>query len=120
MKIKILFSTITAMTLLIFSAGTVTAQSMETIVPSLENESTDSTQSISDTVITTKVKAELAITEGIKSNDISVETNNGVVTLTGTQPDETLIKKAEAVAQSVKDVVRVDISGLTVDATPAN
>src|ERR1700743_421528 len=36
-----------------------------------------------DTWITTKVKAELMTTKGISSNDISVTTKNGVVTLSG-------------------------------------
>lgn len=116
-KIKILLSAIAATTLLILSTGTVTAQSTGTIT---DRESPESSQPLSDTVITTKVKAELAVTDGIKSGDISVETIDGIVTLTGTQPNEILIKKAEAVAKSVKDVKKVDISGLTVKATTAD
>lgn len=62
--------------------------------------------------ITTKVKAELATTEGVKSMDISVETTNGVVILTGVQPDDIAVKKAIAAAQSIKGVKKVDSSGL--------
>lgn len=75
-----------------------------------------SDQPVSDTWITTKVKAELATTDGVKSMDISVKTVNGVVTLTGTQPNQAAIKNAVAAAQKIKGVQRVDASGLTVHA----
>lgn len=78
-----------------------------------------SEQPVADTWITTKVKAELAVTDGVKSGDISVKTVNGVVTLTGTQPSETAVRKAESVAQSIKGVEQVDASGLKVDAEGA-
>ena len=119
MKIKILFYARAATTMLIFSAGVATAQSSGAATAA-ESESRESSQPLSDTLITTKVKAELAITEDIKSGDISVETVDGVVILTGTQPNEALIKKAEAIAMSVKDVKRVDTSGLTVKTTTAD
>ncbi|MGH8274844.1 MAG: BON domain-containing protein [Gammaproteobacteria bacterium] len=41
-------------------------------------------QAASDTAITTKVKAKLAGNQGLSSFNIHVETDNGVVTLTGT------------------------------------
>lgn len=119
MKIKILLSAIATMAMLTFSAGVATAQSTGAATAT-ESGSPESSQPLSDTVITTKVKAELAITEGIKSGDISVETIDGVVILTGTQPNEALIRKAEAIAMSVKDVKKVDISGLTVNTTTTN
>lgn len=72
----------------------------------------DSSQPVTDGWITTKVKAELATTDGVKSMDISVDTNNGVVTLTGVLNDETAVKKAAAAAKSVKGVRKVDTSGL--------
>ena len=80
---------------------------------------TDSDQPVSDTWITTKVKSELATTEGVSSTDISVKTVNGVVTLTGTQPNELAVKKAVAAAQSVKGVTNVDSAGLKVKASSA-
>ena len=67
---------------------------------------------VSDTWITTKIKADLASTKNLKSADISVETNNGVATLTGVVPSEIEVKKAVAVAQSVKGVKKVDAAGL--------
>lgn len=119
MKIKTLLSIITAMALLILGTEVATAQSTGA-PPTTDSGSPESSQPLNDTMITTKVKAELAIAEGIKSGDISVETVDGVVILTGTQPNEMLIKKAEEVAKSVKDVKQVDISGLTVNTTTAD
>jgi len=69
---------------------------------------------VGDSWITTKVKSELATTKGVKSMDISVKTVDGVVTLTGTQPDQAAIDKAVATAKKVKGVHRVDSTGLTV------
>jgi hyperosmotically inducible protein len=74
---------------------------------------TDSEQPVTDTWITTKVKTELATTDGVSSMDIDVETLNGVVTLTGTLDSQMSIDKAVAAAQSVKGVKSVDSSGLT-------
>jgi hyperosmotically inducible periplasmic protein len=70
-----------------------------------------------DTWITTKVKSELATTKGIKSNDISVSTTDGVVSLTGTASSSAEKTKAEGVAKKVKGVKSVDASGLTVSDT---
>ncbi|WP_269505879.1 BON domain-containing protein [Burkholderia sp. IMCC1007] len=71
-----------------------------------------SDQPVTDTWITTKVKSELATTEGVKSTDISVKTVDGVVTLTGVLPSKTAVKKAIAVTRAVKGVKHVDSSGL--------
>lgn len=71
-----------------------------------------SEQPVADTWITTKVKSELATTDGVKSMDIDVKTVNGVVTLTGVLDSDLAVKKAVAAAQSVKGVKDVDASGL--------
>jgi hyperosmotically inducible protein len=72
----------------------------------------DSSQPVNDTWITTKVKAELATTDGVKSNDVDVKTINGVVTLTGVLPTDFAVKKAVAAAESIQGVKKVDHSGL--------
>jgi hyperosmotically inducible protein len=72
----------------------------------------DSDHPVNDTWITTKVKAELATTDGVKSNDVDVKTVNGVVTLTGMLPTEVAVKKAVAAAESIQGVKKVDHSGL--------
>lgn len=74
----------------------------------------DSEQPVTDTWITTKVKADLATTEGIESTDITVDTVNGEVFLTGVQPNDMAVKKAIAVAKGIKGVVKVDSSALKV------
>lgn len=73
---------------------------------------TKSDQPVTDTWITTKVKSEMATTDGVKSMDISVKTVDGVVTLTGVLANDMAVKKAVAAAQSVKGVKSVDSSGL--------
>ena len=72
----------------------------------------DSDQPVTDTWITTKVKSELATTDGVKSMDIDVKTVNGVVTLTGVQATDIAVDKAKAAAKSVKGVKSVDATGL--------
>jgi len=76
------------------------------------NSDMKSDQPVTDTWITTKVKSELATTDGVKSMDISVKTVDGAVTLTGVLANDLAVKKAVAAAQSVKGVKSVDSSGL--------
>jgi hyperosmotically inducible protein len=71
-----------------------------------------SDQPVTDTWITTKVKSELATTDGVKSMDISVKTVDGTVTLTGVVATDIAVKKAVAVAKAVKGVKQVDSTGL--------
>jgi len=76
------------------------------------DQSSSAGAAVTDTWITTKVKGELATTEGAQSTDISVTTVDGVVTLTGVLPTEIAVKKAVAAAQSIDGVKHVDASGL--------
>lgn len=69
-------------------------------------------RSIADNRITTSVKAELAGPEGVGSTDLSVTTNDGVVTLAGSLDDRIAIKKAIAVAEGVAGVRIVRSAGL--------
>ena len=80
----------------------------------------DSDQPVTDTWITTKVKSELAVTDGVKSTDISVTTTNGDVVLTGALASKTAVDKAVAAAKSIKGVHNVDSSGLKVSAALAD
>ena len=83
-----------------------------TMTSAFANDNTDSDQPVTDTWITTKVKAELATTEGVKSNDVTVKTVDGTVTLTGMLGTKLAVDKAVAAAESVKGVKKVDHSGL--------
>ncbi len=97
-----------AAALLVGAASFATAQT----APADGNEPTKSDQPVTDTWITTKVKTELATTDGVKSMEVDVKTVDGVVTLTGVLATDVAVKKAVAAAESVKGVKRVDASGL--------
>jgi hyperosmotically inducible protein len=71
-----------------------------------------------DAWITTKVKSEFGTTKDVSATDISVSTNDGVVTLRGMVATQAEKARAERLAQSVKGVKSVDSSGLTVGGTP--
>lgn len=62
---------------------------------------------IDDSVITTKVKAEIFNEPTLKSTEINVETFKGVVQLSGFVNSQADINKAVALARSVKGVVAV-------------
>lgn len=79
-----------------------------------EDASMNSDQPITDAWITTKVKAELATTDGVKSTDISVKTIDGKVILIGVLPTQAAVDKAVASARQVKGVKAIDDSGLKV------
>jgi hyperosmotically inducible periplasmic protein len=66
-----------------------------------------------DAWITTKVKTELLATKGVPSTDISVTTNNGVVTLAGVVDTKAQVQKSIAVAKAIKGVQTVDSAALT-------
>ncbi|WP_079181233.1 BON domain-containing protein [Streptomyces sp. CB00316] len=68
---------------------------------------------VSDTWITTKVKADLVTERGIPGSDIKVETNKGVVSLSSTTV-WTDAQKATAVAitRKIKGVRAVSADGL--------
>jgi hyperosmotically inducible protein len=63
---------------------------------------------IDDAAVTAKVKAALAATEGISGTDISVETQQGTVILTGKVADATQSQRAARVAGGVEGVRSVD------------
>lgn len=74
----------------------------------------NSAQPASDTWITTKVKTALATMQGVDNSAVHVETNNGVVMLTGTASSQASVNAMKNAAMNVKGVTRVDTSGLHV------
>ncbi len=62
---------------------------------------------IDDTVITTKVKAEIFNDDTLKSAEINVETFKGVVQLSGFVGSQNDINRAVALARGVKGVTSV-------------
>ena len=97
-------------TALLFSAGHVLADNPP--YEPEENAQNDSSQPVTDTWITTKVKADLLATENVSGLDIKVETVDGVVTLTGAVTSQAQKDKAVEVAKQIKGVKRVEASGL--------
>jgi hyperosmotically inducible protein len=65
-------------------------------------------QAADDTGITAKVKTALIAESQLNSKSIGVDTQNGVVTLSGTVPERAQIDRAAQVAQAVEGVKRVD------------
>jgi len=94
------------------SLGSMSVALAQPFSPQNGGNAMKSDQPVSDTWITTKVKSELATTDGVKSMDIAVNTIDGVVTLTGVLANDIAVKKAVAAAESVKGVKKVDASGL--------
>jgi hyperosmotically inducible protein len=70
---------------------------------------------VDDSAITTKVKAAILAEPGLHSMDIGVDTNNGVVKLTGTVDSPPLKDRAKQVASSVSGVKSV-VDNLTTKA----
>ena len=103
---KFLVTTFGAVLALGAAGATFAADEMSTSANKSEQPGTD-------TWITTKVKAELATTKGISSNDISVTTKNGVVTLSGVVNSKAQVQKSVAVAKGIKGFKSVDSAALS-------
>lgn len=73
-----------------------------------------SEQPVTDTWITTKVKSSLLTADGVSGTDISVSTENGVVTLEGHVDNQSEIDRAIAVARDIEGVTDVDSRTLAV------
>lgn len=65
-------------------------------------------KAISDTAITASVKGRLGSDARVSDSDISVETNNGIVTLSGTAKGSDAKNAAEELARATPDVKGVD------------
>jgi hyperosmotically inducible protein len=63
---------------------------------------------VSDSTITAEVKSALAADPQLSALKIDVDTNNGVVTLTGPAPDEQSKSRATQIAAAPKGVMRVE------------
>lgn len=85
-----------------------------------ESSSKDMTNAMKDTVITTKIKSNLAASDVTHSLNISVETNNGVVTLGGTTKSDAEATMAVQIAESTEGVVDVNTSNLLVSSDSGN
>ncbi|MGM0429210.1 MAG: BON domain-containing protein [Pseudomonadota bacterium] len=73
-----------------------------------EQKADDAGEYVDDAVITTKVKAVIFEDDNLSSMDINVETNNGIVQLSGFVEDEADIDTAENLAATVKGVKDIE------------
>jgi hyperosmotically inducible protein len=71
-------------------------------------KSANAKEAVADATITTKVKAELAKEKDVSATRIHVDTNNGVVKLSGTARSQQEADRAASIAQGTKGVVSVD------------
>lgn len=92
------------------STTTTTTASNPTVAP---GPAGDATGAVSETITTGKVKAAIAADPGLKDSDISVSTNNGVVTLNGTVKSQDQVSLAQGIAQKMDGVQKVE-TNLTV------
>jgi hyperosmotically inducible protein len=77
------------------------------------NETVDNAQeAVSDTWITSKVKASFLADDSISGLDIKVETNEGVVSLSGVVPTDAERDLAVEKAKAIKGVTSVSADGL--------
>lgn len=86
---------------------------MTASAPTVSPDLGDSVKAVaSDSQITAEVKSAIA-SEGLaKDASIGVTTTDGVVVLSGSVPSQAVVEQVKDVAAKVKDVKRVDISGL--------
>ncbi len=70
--------------------------------------SKSASEAVGDTVITGKVKAALLADSNVKGTDISVETNQGDVTLSGTVASQAQIDDAVRIARGIDGVKNVE------------
>ncbi|WP_137804256.1 BON domain-containing protein [Pseudomonas sp. G(2018)] len=113
-KFAIAAATATALTLTMTNAAFAqSTQATQAPMMLAAGEVTEAKEDVSDTWITTKVKADLVTEKGIPGTDIKVETNKGVVSLSSTTA-VTDSQKATAVsiAKNIKGVKAVSADGL--------
>ncbi len=109
------FKLIAVSTLLVIGLGAcnkpgtpTTGDSAQNAGKTLDRKADQAAVAMDDTSITTQVKAAIFAEPGLKSLGISVETVNGVVTLTGTVDSVVNSDRAKTVASGVAGVKNVE------------
>jgi len=85
-----------------------TKQESRDLGNTLEQKADQAGQAIDDAAITTSVKARYLADDLLKGHEISVETNHGVVMLTGKVQNDAAKEKATDIARAVDGVVSVN------------
>jgi hyperosmotically inducible periplasmic protein len=76
------------------------------LVP-VEGFTADAKEVVDDSVITTKIKTEFATDKQVSAMNIKVDTDKGVVTLSGNAKSKDEAEKAASIAKNTKGVVSV-------------
>jgi hyperosmotically inducible protein len=98
---------------LLLSVGMAQAASDDAaIAPS--NAVSKAERAVSDSWITTKVKSEILANSVSKAFKVGVKTKRGVVSLKGKLPSQDAIDLVKMIAEKVKGVKSVDVSGLVI------
>ena len=99
----------TAVVVLGFALAPVAGYAADKADPGTKKETTSekAKEVISDAKITTTVKAEYAKDKAVSAMKINVDTDKGVVRLSGTAKSKDEADKAESIAKGVKGVVSV-------------
>ena len=90
------------------TAPSTPSTSASTSTPPTAATGSDSANVVNDTMVTGKVKAAITADNGMKDSDISVKTENGVVTLTGAVKSPDQVTLAAALAQRQEGVARIE------------
>lgn len=110
-QLRIVFRYIILFCFSTFISQSILAQNTKT--NTMQTTKTTATQYISDTTITTKVKAALLADKDLNSLKISVTTNKGAVTLTGSVPNSLQKHKVVSITKHITGVKSV-IDRLTI------
>lgn len=78
------------------------------------NAASKAERAVSDSWITTKVKAEILANSVSKAFKVGVKTKRGMVSLKGKLPSQDAIDLVKMIAEKVKGVKSVDVSGLVI------
>ena len=89
------------------TAAVKTERAAETIAAKTKNVAAATKENVADAVITTKIKADLFAEPELKALAIDVDTENGVVNLSGFVSSKAEADKAERLAKGVKGVTTV-------------
>lgn len=90
---------------------------LSTTIPAFADSSHSEGDAVNDTVITGKIKSKLAVDKITDAASIGVETNNGLVTLSGTAKTETEATKAIEIAESTDGVKNVNTDNLKISSS---
>ncbi|MDH1265610.1 MULTISPECIES: BON domain-containing protein [unclassified Pseudomonas] len=111
---KFAFAAVAATALSLSVAGTAFADSRDAVAPTMlaANTMDKAEEAVSDTWITSKVKSSFIADDSLSGLDIKVETNKGVVALSGVVASEAERDLAIAKAKEIKGVTAVSADGL--------